>query len=76
MTESTIKQEILSRLDDLSEERQRRVLDFTRSLSGKEAAGVPGRNLLRFGGSIAQEDVAAMNQAIVRDCERVTPDEW
>ena len=38
--------------------------------------GVPGKNLLRFAGTIPHDDILMMQQAIQEDCERVDIDEW
>lgn len=51
-----------------------RVLEFARSLERRR--GVPGRNLLKFAGTIDPEDLEVMKQAIEEGCERIEPDEW
>ncbi len=38
--------------------------------------GTPGKDLLRFAGTIPAEDVDEMMRAIEEMCERVDPDEW
>ena len=76
MIYSSIKQEIVKRLDYLPLELQRRVLDFTRALVLSQPKGVPGKQLLRFAGILEAEDAQAMTQAIEAGCERVDVNEW
>ena len=38
--------------------------------------GVPGRNLLRFAGTIPAADLNAMSAAIEQGCEQVEINEW
>jgi hypothetical protein len=38
--------------------------------------GVPGKQLLRFAGSIPKEDLQLMSEAIKQDCEKVDVNEW
>jgi putative addiction module component (TIGR02574 family) len=38
--------------------------------------GVPGRDLLRFAGTIDAESARAMEQAIEEGCERIDLEEW
>ena len=39
-------------------------------------AGVPGRHLLRFAGTIRADDLRIMKQSIEDGCERIDIDEW
>ena len=72
MTEA-VKEKIVRRLDALTEEQQRRVLDFTYTVA-ERPVGTPGKDLLRFAGTISEEDVRLMERAIEEDCERIDPD--
>ena len=54
---------------------QVRVLEYAKSLA-RPRRGVPGRNLLKFAGTISLEDLEIMRLAIEEGCERVEPDEW
>jgi hypothetical protein len=38
--------------------------------------GTPGRDLLRFAGTLDSADLAAMARAIEEGCEAVDPNEW
>lgn len=40
------------------------------------SGGVPGRQLLRFGGAIPQRETEVMRQAIEQGCEQVDVNEW
>jgi hypothetical protein len=76
MIESSIREEILSEVDRLNSEQQRRVLEFARSLASLKPAGVPGKELLSFAGTIELDDLLVMSKVIEDDCEQVRADEW
>jgi hypothetical protein len=76
MAASSVKQEILDQLSLLDVEQQQRLLDYARSLTARTLRGVPGKDLLRFGGTIDAEDLKLMERAIEEDCERIDPNEW
>ncbi|MCL6447060.1 MAG: hypothetical protein K6U04_02740 [Armatimonadetes bacterium] len=71
-----IRQEILKEIDCLPPHIQKRVLDFARILRSTLYEGVPGRDLLRFAGSISPAEGELMNRAIEEACEQVDPGEW
>jgi len=73
---SAVTQQIISQLDKLPLELQRRVLDFIQALILSLPKGVPGKQLLRFAGTIGPDDIQAMKQAIEAGCEKVDMDEW
>jgi len=70
-----LKKQILEQLDILPYEQQRRILDFARALAASVPAGVAGRELLRFAGTIDANDLQLMAQAIEDGCERIDLDE-
>lgn len=70
-----IKEQIMTQLDVLSDDKQTRILDLARTLAAAPA-GTPGRNLLRFAGMFEVEDARRMAAAIEEGCERVDSDEW
>ena len=76
MVDSVVEQELRRRLADLPAHQQRKVLDYARSLSAPRPAGVPGRSLLVFAGSIPDDDAAEMKKAIDADCEKIDADDW
>ena len=76
MAEVSYKDEIIQEVDKLDAERQRQVLDFVRSLSGRPR-GTPGWLAAQYArefGFTAQ-DLAEM-EAAIEDCERIDWDEW
>jgi hypothetical protein len=62
--------------EHLPAEQQHQVLEFARSLVKAKGSGVPGRDLLRFAGTIEAEDLIAIGKAIHEGCEKVNLDEW
>jgi hypothetical protein len=69
-TSPEIKQRIVERLDELSEGDQRKVLEFAQHLP-PTPRGTPGRDLLKFFGTIDFEDCRRIEAAIEKGCERV-----
>ena len=70
----TVKDEILEEVARMDAPRQQKVLDFARRLT--MPAGTPGRELMRFVGSIDAADLEAMSQAIQEGCEKIEPNGW
>jgi hypothetical protein len=73
---TSVADEVLEHLKGMPQELQRRVLHFTRALAQSTPRGAPGRQLLRFAGSIPLDDVNLMSEAIERGCEQVDTGEW
>ncbi len=73
---SAIIDEVMEELKTLPEEMQRAVLDFTRSLGQGTPRGVPGKDLVRFAGTLSPADGRLMSEAIERACEQVDHGEW
>ncbi len=48
----------------------------TQTPSVSRVRGVPGRELLRFAGTIEPDDLILMEKAIEEGCEQVDADEW
>ena len=76
MVSPAIEREIREQLDRLPMEQQRKVLDFARALVLATPRGTPGREVVRFAGTIGAEDAARMNEAIEEGCEAIDPNEW
>ena len=76
MEKSTIIQEIVQRLENLSPQQQQEVLDFTMELSGELPEGTSIKEFLKFAGTIPLEDIEEMKQAIEEDCGQVDASEW
>ena len=74
--DTPIIDEVVQELKTLPHELQRRVLEFTRGLVPSTPRGVPGRQLLRFAGTISRDDALLMREAIEHGCERVDAHEW
>ena len=76
MSNTEVEQQLYDQLEQLSEERQRKVLAYILSLTSGSPKGVTGISLLQFGGFISGEDLALMTQSIQLDCEQVAVNEW
>lgn len=71
--------ELNSYLGQLGADDQARVVDFARTLTNQRIAkqvGVPGKDLLRFAGTISAEDGEQMIEAIEEGREQIFPSEW
>ena len=75
MTSSQSKQKLLERLDQLSERDQRKVLEYAENLSSKPR-GTPGKDFLKFFGTIESDDCRRMEEAIEAGCGRVDYRDW
>ena len=73
--DTPIIDEVIEQLKSLPHEQQRRVLEFTRALTKPRPRGVPGKQLLRFSGTISPDDADQMREAIKQGCERVDANE-
>lgn len=74
--EPAIKKQILSDLDQLSPEQQRRAADLVHRMVSARPKGTPGRDLLPFAGWLDDESAREMVEAIEEGCEQVNLDEW
>ena len=63
-------------MEKLPVEKQREVLEYARTLASGQIKGVPGRDLLKYAGTIEESDLDAMSQAIEAESEKIDPDEW
>lgn len=78
----SIEEDVLRHLKALPADQQQRVLDFTRTLGAASShqssvpAGVAGKALLHFAGTIELGDLRQMAQAVEEECERVDASEW
>ena len=76
MTNPLIEKQIIAQLQKLEKAQQLQVLNFATLLADKKPIGVPGKKLLRFVGTISEEDLEIMSQAIEEECEKIDWDEW
>ncbi|HHT9126678.1 MAG TPA: hypothetical protein ACFYD6_12820 [Candidatus Brocadiia bacterium] len=67
MTNTSVKDKLIAQIDELPYDLQLRVLDFAKALIPK---GVKGKSLLRFEGSIPDNDLQLMSKAIEEGCEK------
>ena len=73
---ATIDREITELLHRLPELQQQRVLEFARELAEAKPQGVPGADLIAFGGCIPADDLQRMQDAIEEGGEAVNQSEW
>jgi hypothetical protein len=66
MIDVNLKRELLAQVERLPSELQRRVVDYATRLAHSSPRGTPGKELLRFAGTIAAEDAKAMMDAVGR----------
>jgi len=64
-------EELLKQLDQLPLESQKKLLEFARALNATTLKGKPGKDLLKFAGSIDRDSLKAMEEAVEYGCERV-----
>jgi len=76
MNITPLEQSVIKYIQQLNPDEQKQVLEFARSLTGEELSGVTGQSLLAFSGVIEKDDLKLMKEAIDRDCEKVSQDEW
>ncbi len=76
MVSPILEEELHRQLEHLPFGQQHQVLNFARALASSRIPGVAGQKLLAFAGTIAQDDIEAMSQAIAEDCEKIDTHEW
>ena len=67
-----LQEELFKEMARLSQKEQQRVVAFAKSL----AAGPTGKDVARFAGAIAPDDLKQMAAVIEEGCERVNESEW
>ncbi len=75
MSDSLVR-DLIKHLETLSPQLQAQVMDYVRTLDAERARGVPGKDLVRFAGTISKQELAAMSRAIEQGCEQVDLDQW
>lgn len=73
---TSIKMKVIDQLETLPENLQQQVLVFMQGLQSVVGRGVPGKQLMKFAGSIPVDDLKLMRQAIEDGCERMEVNEW
>ena len=71
---TTIKDQIIEQVDRLDETQRERLLQYARRMAAP--GGTPGRELLRFAGTVDRADLEAISQAIQEGCEKIDPNAW
>lgn len=75
--EPPIVEQVIEQLKALPKDLQRRVLGYSRALAkSSPPSGSSGQQLLRFAGTIPQDELRLMSDAIEQGCERVDVNEW
>jgi hypothetical protein len=72
---NNIKTQISNEINNLSEDLQKKVLDYIYFLENK-SKGKSGKDLLKFAGIINGDDLRLIEKAIEEDCEKVDHGEW
>ncbi|RJX25490.1 MAG: hypothetical protein C4554_07230 [Dethiobacter sp.] len=76
MMNHPLKEKIINELDRLSQEQQKKLLDYVLTLKMSNKKAVKGEKLLDFSGAISKEDLAVMEKSIKEGCEKVDLNEW
>ncbi len=76
MTESKLKNEIISLLERMNTEQQKKLFNFMISLNSQNIKGVSGKSLLNFAGFIEKEDLQEIEEAINENCSGIDLNEW
>ena len=77
MVVPAVKEQILNDLGKLSPEQQKQAAELVhRLLVPQLPPGVPGKDLLRFAGTMDDESAREIMEAVKEGCERVYLDEW
>ncbi|QSV54160.1 MAG: hypothetical protein HEP80_10010 [Dolichospermum sp. UKL201] len=63
---TSISDQVIEQLKIMPQDLQYQVLEFARNLTNSKIKGVPGKQLLRFAGSIPKEDLQLMSEAIAQ----------
>ena len=71
MITEAFQHEVIEQLEKLPMEKQQQVLDFAKALSTAQTQGIPGKELLKYIGTIDSDDLAEMSAAIEEGCEQV-----
>lgn len=76
MVNPALERQLHQHLQALKPAAQQRVLEFAEALVITKPRGVPGKELLRFAGTIPPEDLKLMAEAIEEGCGKVDLDGW
>ena len=71
-----IKENIISELDKLPADLQKKVQDFVQALVISLPKGKPGKSYLEFAGILDKQSTDEITRTIEEGCERVDLNEW
>jgi hypothetical protein len=72
---SNIQTELLKRINEMSEDEKRQLLQFANNLPAVSPQKAP-MHFLDLVGTLDDQSAKEMMQVIEKDCERIDPDEW
>jgi hypothetical protein len=75
VVDAEVQTQLIAQLEKLPLPKQQTVLEYGRSLSEPPRMGVPGDRLLRFAGTLTDEEAKEFLQAS-EECRKVDEDEW
>ena len=70
----SIVTQVIEQLQEMSDNLQRRVLDYVHRIKAAAGKDMPGSQLLQFAGFISCEDLEIMQKAIDLECENICTD--
>ena len=76
MIDTSLRDELLREMEQLSPSLQRRVLDYARAMVESTPQGTPGHELLEFAGIMTPAEADEFLRVIEEGCERVDPNDW
>ena len=76
MVVPAVKEQILTDLDQLSPEQQKRAAELVHGLVAPLPRGASLEDLLKLAGTLDSDTAREMMEAIEEGCERVDLDEW
>jgi hypothetical protein len=68
-----VEQELRKQLDQLSVDKQKRVVELARRLASEKETATKSGGLLRFAGCIPPDDLASIAKTIEEGCEQTGP---
>ena len=75
MISASISLELTEHMKSLTVSKQKKVLEFAKSLETDISDGVPGHLLLQFAGMYSKEDLFEITKA-TEECRNINHDEW
>ncbi len=76
MVSTNLPEQIAEVVEDLDATSRQQVLDFARALQSRQPKGVPGRDLVKFAGTMTTEEADDLQAVIDEGCGQVDPHGW